>query len=54
MRAEEEAHRSAFVSTPHKMMEAWREGRLLLDVFDPAVLPSFVYQVCVCVCVSNT
>lgn len=48
---QEEGYRVAFVFSPATMMvEAWRRGELLLDVFalldDPAVLPSFVLEVC--------
>ncbi len=45
MRAVEESYREAFVSEPGSMVEAWRQGKLLLNVFSPEVLPTFVYEV---------
>ena len=48
LRAEEEAYRSAFVSNPSSMVDAWKQGKLLLDVFHPDVLPTFVYEVSPC------
>jgi hypothetical protein len=45
MRAVEEGYREAFLVEPAAMVDAWRQGELLLDVFHPDVLPSFVYEV---------
>jgi hypothetical protein len=45
MRAVEEGYREAFVSQPSSMLEAWRQGKLLLDVFSTETLPTFVYEV---------
>ena len=45
MRAVEEGYREAFVSQPSSMLEAWRQGKLLLDVFSPDTLPTFMYEV---------
>lgn len=45
LREHEEACRASFVSSPAAMVEAWRQGQLLLDVFTPATLASFAYEV---------
>ncbi|WIA21881.1 hypothetical protein OEZ85_004256 [Tetradesmus obliquus] len=44
LREHEEACRASFVSSPAAMVEAWRQGQLLLDVFTPATLASFAYE----------
>lgn len=47
-------YREAFVSQRQSMIQACSRGKLLLDVFSPAVLRTFAYEVSEgCVCMIN-